>query len=766
MSTRFRHVILAGLCVCLCFGMARQAQAFFPFGGFDQFNRLVFYRWPYAAMNDTNHDRDISGPDEGIEILLEGGPLGWTDEEIEIVKEAFQVWQDVPTAYVGFQFIGTNQDPIPLGPALFGLGDLINYVAIETPYDLVTAGVGGGILGVTILTPAPSPDEGTVSIEGIGFTYSPGQIIEADIIISAEDHRILVPGQEPIADLLGTMVHEIGHFIGMGHTPLNNLEVSLALDIPGLVETPAVAVRDASGQLSTVGATPTMFPIYFVTDYGRGEYTDGGRDLAPDDISGVSFLYPRGSQDDFFAISHEARTQSRANFPSIPVVGGHVVAWCDTDNDALTPRIPLFSTMSGLYEYQPLLAGLFDVMGLRKTLETVGGTAPFMATYTLTNSPLNSLDFTRQAPIGYLSGDFDSIDGGVDVYNPAFPSEVFHEEGNLFGTEKHDVGTPLAYDPARQQIISADSQKSLPTILAGMAPMFGDRNNLCPLNITMGSLGSSTTPRLLRRLRDNVLLESAFGTALVDAYYHVAPALARFLLTHVRAFQVVRAAVRAADWVVENYRVLAAALLGLALLGGAFRRHRKAAVIACIALAIACFMMPAHARILELTEEDMVSQSDAIVTGTVHELNSHWHDLSGYRVIVTDVTIAVTDTVKGVLGKSATINVRYLGGRVGDLAALATEMPTFREAEEVLLYLQEAGNIGYVVLAGLRGKYQVKTDGDTGEKYLHASALQAKSALARVASSMDAKESRDGKVPLDKFKEYLRAIVREQEKTN
>ena len=58
-----------------------------------------------------------------------------------------------------------------------------------------------------------------------------------------------------------------------------------------------------------IGATPTMYPGYFLTENSNGETTAGWVDLAPDDISGISWLYPReDGQDKFFSISQEART--------------------------------------------------------------------------------------------------------------------------------------------------------------------------------------------------------------------------------------------------------------------------------------------------------------------------------------------------------------------------------------------------------------------------------------------------------------------------
>ena len=85
------QVMIVGLCLGLL--AASNAHGFFPLGGFDEFNRLTYVKWSMPSMNDANNDGDISGPNEGIEIMFEGGPFGWTDDEIKIIKGAFGVWQ-------------------------------------------------------------------------------------------------------------------------------------------------------------------------------------------------------------------------------------------------------------------------------------------------------------------------------------------------------------------------------------------------------------------------------------------------------------------------------------------------------------------------------------------------------------------------------------------------------------------------------------------------------------------------------------------------
>ena len=282
---------------------------------------------------------------------------------------------------MGFTFTNTVSDPFDFSTSAGG--SAINFVAMETEDDVYQIGTGGLVLGVTLLTYMVDdgyfPDDGVTAdnqdpVTKQAVPMSGGQIIKADIVIDADLHRSETAGVDPVADLMSTLVHEIGHFIGLDHTPLNNLDFANGTD-SYLVESPAISLWDSTGQLVNVGVTPTMFPVYFLVDDGVNDLFGGWQNLAPDDIGGASYLYPRADQDDFFSIVHWARTQTRTDLPSLPLGGGHVVAWVDTDEDPVSPRVPLVSTMTGLYESADLYQnrGRFYLYGLPKEIDSING---------------------------------------------------------------------------------------------------------------------------------------------------------------------------------------------------------------------------------------------------------------------------------------------------------------------------------------------------------------------------------------------------------
>lgn len=780
MNAKARLGIRGGVALVLLLGSSLPAYAFFPaiVGGPNNDVRVV--KWAMSSMNDANHDGDISGANEGIEYMVEGGTYGYTDDEITTIREAFDVWQDVPTSYIGFQFQGTNQDPMEISPDIV---DMVNYIALDAPDDPFPSGAtGDAVLGQTAIFYVVDETGGggpiDLSAEGlpIQLYVTPFQIIEVDIVLNAAYHRPATPGQKPLFDLKATLVHEFGHIAGLMHTPLNNVAYMNVGGVDSLVESAAVSLRDSTGILRQYGATPTMFPIYFLTDDGRGTLYGGCVDLAPDDIAGISYLYPRGSQDGFFTLSEEARTQARAGFPSLPNIGAHIVAWCDADNDEVTPRVPLVSTMSGLYKATPITGGYFDLHGLPKVLETVGASAPFQATYTFTANPLNDSGFERQAPpvgidaAGYMQQLPDSTHPLADSVLPAaWPSETFHETGNIFGVENYEVGTPLVYDVARANIISVDTNKALATILPGRQPMFGDRNDVCPFNVAVtGTLALGKTTSLLRGAR-NVLLGSAVGTAMVDLYYQGAPTIARLMLQHPTALRTARSVLAVVEFLLCHYYWLLAAFLVTAV-SVRLRLHRRAKALGCLVLALGLFSSGAQAAVMYLSDEQIVAMSDKIITGTVESATSQIVTVRNMKRVVTDVVITVDDSLKGQVNKASSVYLRILGGKVGPLVLVATESPRFEAGEEVLLYLKYHQGVGDVVIAGQRGKVDISTEKATGKKYVvsaEASAelpkVDAKADSESSTTEAEAQES-DTKVSLDDYKKYLRGIVEKQKK--
>ena len=477
MSKGIRRIALAACCVALAAGLAQQAGAFFPTGGYDTFGLLRYAVWPLKDF-DTNNNGVIES-NEGLEFRIEGGPSGFNVNEIARVKAGFQVWADVPTAYVRFRFAGVVEDPILPGtttpdylPTVFlqvtqaAPGETnVTPDATEFQVTELTDNLTSLTLTLFAITDVPITSGGDI------VTVPAGNVLDSDIIVNGNLVRAgLFNTGVGALDLKAIVTQAAGYLLGLGYTPLNNLNQSTtvsAITLP--TETTALQMTGGDGIPRMIGATPTMFPAYFLTENSDSTIVAGWGDLAPDDISGISWLYPRtDGQERFFSVSQEARTHTRrgTGIPSSPIAGAHIVAWANVSNNEGDRRVPLFSSMSGLFEpaINANLVGGFDLLGLWKQLEVPGTPGDlFNTTYVLTMNPLNGGGLEKQAPPGVSPDLVDSLQGvfpaslsvttrATTDYATNYPSEVFNEFGNIYGIENNPAGTALVWDYTNKEV--------------------------------------------------------------------------------------------------------------------------------------------------------------------------------------------------------------------------------------------------------------------------------------------------------------------------
>jgi hypothetical protein len=186
------------------------------------------------------------------------------------VEQAFATWQAVPTASIDFSFAGfTSAEPFEDD-------------------------------GVTVLGFQNHPDQDRV----LGATTflvdtETGEILESDIFFnSAFAWSTAAAGEAGRFDLQSVATHEIGHLAGLAHSALGETEI-----LP-------------NGRRRVLGTAAVMFPIAF----SAGSIAD--RELQPDDVAGVSDLYPDGG---FRSDTGAAR--GRVLLGGNGVIGAHVVAF-------------------------------------------------------------------------------------------------------------------------------------------------------------------------------------------------------------------------------------------------------------------------------------------------------------------------------------------------------------------------------------------------------------------------------------------------------
>jgi len=186
------------------------------------------------------------------------------------LARAFATWEAVATASIAFQFAGfTGAEPFDDdGASVVGFQD-------HSSMDRVLGATGFLIDTVT------------------------GEILESDIFFNSALPWSTAPAGDAAAfDLESVAVHEVGHFLGLGHSALGETEPR------------------PDGGRRVLASGSVMFPIAF----GRGVTHDRG--LQPDDIAGVSDLYPDGRFRRETGIARGRVTRS-----GIGVLGAHVTAY-------------------------------------------------------------------------------------------------------------------------------------------------------------------------------------------------------------------------------------------------------------------------------------------------------------------------------------------------------------------------------------------------------------------------------------------------------
>ena len=210
---------------------------------------------------------------QAIPVMLNesGTPDLRNETAFRLLREGLEVWESVPSSVAAFNDMGvTSRLPDPR--------DGINVIAFDQDNTWLDLPRGSGVIAATLMQTDP-------------FSRT---ITDADIVFNDSGWRFITgadAGSNRV-NLKDVMVHEVGHLLGLDHTPLAG--------------DPRVR--------------PTMNPFY--GGDGPGETST----LEVDDIAGVSQLYPTvGFQLDTGSISGMVESEEGASLFGVHVIAENLV---------------------------------------------------------------------------------------------------------------------------------------------------------------------------------------------------------------------------------------------------------------------------------------------------------------------------------------------------------------------------------------------------------------------------------------------------------
>jgi hypothetical protein len=188
-------------------------------------------------------------------------------------------------------------------------------------------------------------------------------------------------------------------------------------------------------------------------------------------------------------------------------------------------------------------------------------------------------------------------------------------------------------------------------------------------------------------------------------------------------------------------------------------RASRFATVVFATVVLAAASTASATTVLRLSLKDLAKNSASIVRAKVEDQVARYDT---NKEIYTYITLRVLEPVKG-SNKDEVITIRQLGGIVGHIASIVPGTPTFKNGEEVVVFLSRNDVAGYPWVMGLQqGKFSVSQD-ENGMKKVR-NELEGLRLMDPNGSALDgAKFTPD--MPLQGFLDGIRTDLNEAGKT-
>jgi hypothetical protein len=144
---------------------------------------------------------------------------------------------------------------------------------------------------------------------------------------------------------------------------------------------------------------------------------------------------------------------------------------------------------------------------------------------------------------------------------------------------------------------------------------------------------------------------------------------------------------------------------------GALSRTIRRAILLPVLLVLALHSTgSAQQRAVKI--DDLAKRAEVVAIGRVTGLESQWNQ--DRTRIFTVVTVEVDEYLKGGDGTTQVITIQTPGGEIGEVGELYTHVPSFRQSENIVVFLEKGKQTHYSVSGGPQGKYSIEKDPESG----------------------------------------------------